>query len=54
MPIEISLVELAKQFKQDIKICRKCNCRLDIKARSCRKKHCKAGFKELRLKKKLN
>ena len=51
--IEPSLIELAKKFNQDKQVCRVCYCRLDPRAVSCRKKHCKAGANQLRPKKKL-
>ena len=51
--IEPNLVALAKKFNQDKKVCRVCYCRLDARAVSCRKKHCKAGGDKLRPKKKL-
>ena len=51
--IEPSLVELAKKFNQNKLVCRTCYCRLDPRAVSCRKKHCKAGGDKLRPKKKL-
>ena len=51
--VDPELIELARNFNQDTKVCRECNCRLDIKATCCRKKHCKAGLKKLRLKKQL-
>ena len=51
--IEPSLVELAAKFNRNTLVCRVCYCRLDPKAVSCRKKHCKAGQNQLRPKKKL-
>ena len=51
--IEPSLVELAKKFNQNKQVCRTCYARLDPRAVSCRKKHCKAGQDKLRPKKKL-
>ena len=51
--IEPSLQELAKKFNQNKQVCRVCYCRLDPRAVSCRKKHCKAGANQLRPKKKL-
>ena len=51
--IEPSLMELARKFNQDKKVCRTCYARLDPRAVVCRKKHCKAGESKLRPKKKL-
>ena len=51
--IEPSLMELAKKFNQNKLVCRTCYCRLDPRAVSCRKKHCRAGGDKLRPKKKL-
>ena len=50
--VDPSLVELARKFNQDKQVCRQCYCRLDAKAVSCRKQHCKAGQNQLRPKKK--
>merc|ERR1719454_67606 len=50
--IEPSLAVLARKYNQNKQVCRVCYCRLDPRAVSCRKKHCKAGAKDLRPKKK--
>jgi len=50
--IEPALMELAKKYNQDKKVCRKCYARLHPRATNCRKKKC-GHSNQLRVKKKL-
>merc|ERR1712000_490488 len=50
--IEPTLVALAKSYRTDKKVCRKCMARLPVKAKNCRKKKC-GHTTSLRMKKKL-
>ena len=50
--IEPALAALARKYKCDKKICRKCYARLPLRAHNCRKKKC-GHSSSLRLKKKL-
>ena len=53
MILEPSLMQLAKKYNCDKKICRKCYARLSIRSNNCRKKKC-GKSSDLRLKKKLD
>ena len=46
-------MQLAQKYNQNTLVCRKCNCRLGLKATNCRKKKC-GGNNKLRKKKRLN
>lgn len=48
--IEPNLKQLAQKTNCQKKICRQCYCRIDVRAKNCRK----CGSKNLRPKKKLN
>lgn len=50
--IEPTLVALAKKYRTDKKVCRKCFARLPLKATNCRKKAC-GHTTSLRMKKKV-
>merc|ERR1712083_543369 len=50
--IELSLAALARKFKCDKMICRKCYARLPLKATNCRKRKCGHNA-DIRLKKKI-
>merc|ERR1712048_1541386 len=50
--IEPALAALARKFKCEKMICRKCYARLPIKAKNCRKRKC-GHYGDIRLKKKI-
>ena len=50
--IEANLAILARKYKCDKKVCRKCYARLPMKAKTCRKRKC-GNNSDLRIKKKL-
>jgi len=52
LKIEPSLAALARKFKCDKMICRKCYCRLPPKATNCRKRKC-GHYGDIRPKKKI-